>query len=179
MADNNTNGQNGNGFHRLHDYMATLLAPTSKGTASRRAWGIEVENVWVPYFTATNVNGLTSVPTDVLGKPLRLARSKDGAIRFSDSGRPVMRVAPELNDSISLARANFVASLQAYTGMTVTERPEDYRAVVEAAQNAAMPIAEKEFDDLAEAARIFLENSHKDEAVPESAPSPKSKAKVA
>jgi hypothetical protein len=162
MADNNTNGHNGNG---LHNYMVALLAPVSKTAGSRRAWGIAVEDVWVPYFTATNVKGITHLEPDVLGKPLRLAKNKDGSVRFSDSGRPVMRMAKDLNTQISVARDNFVASLQAYTGMVMEERPEDYKDEVELAQAAAIPIFQKEASDIQEANRLLLAISH-----PEAAP---------
>lgn len=171
MADNNTNGHNGNG--QLRGYMASLLAPVSKRAGSRRAWGIAVEDVWVPYFTATNVDGLTSLPSDALGKPLRLAKNKDGSVRFSDSGRPVMRVAKELNQEIGVARDNFVASLQTYTGMVMDERADDYKREVELAQAAAMPIFQQETSDIDEANRLLLANSHRPEAAGEAKPKSK------
>ena len=121
--------------------------------------------------------GETGVPDDVLGMPLRLAKSKDGAIRFSDSGRPVMRVAPELNAQIGIVRENFVASLQAYTGMVQDERPDDYKGQVDAAQQAAQPIFEKTKEDIDQAIELLkaaeaAKNSHSAQTPPETAAAP-------
>jgi hypothetical protein len=146
---NSTNGHNGNGD--MAGYIKALLMPTTRRSGERRAWSIGVESVWVPFFLATNVAGETALPSDVLGMPLRLAKSKDGAVRFSNSGRPVLKVAPELNAHIGIVRENFVAGLQSYTGMVQQERPDDYKAHVEDAQRAALPIAEATKRDIEEA----------------------------
>jgi hypothetical protein len=79
-------------------YIKALLAPTGSSRTLRRAWSIDVESVWVPFFTATNVMGETDLADDVLGAPIRLAKDKDGEVRFTQSGRPVMRVHKDLSD---------------------------------------------------------------------------------
>ena len=84
------------------DYIKALLVPPTSGGGSRRAWSIDVESTWVPFFTATNVMGETTLPEEVLGAPIRLAKSPDGDVRFTKTGRPVMRVAPELNSQIAI-----------------------------------------------------------------------------
>ena len=130
--------------------------------------------VWVPFFSATNVMGETNVPDGVLGMPLRLAKYKGGAIRFSDSGRPVMRVAPELNAQIGIVRENLVASLRAYTGMVQDERPDEYKGLVDAAQQAAQPCFEKTKEDSDQAIELLkaaeaAKNSHSAQTPPETA----------
>lgn len=148
---NSANGHNGNGNGNMAGYINALLMPTTRKSGERRAWSIGVESVWVPFFLATNVARETALPDDVLGMPLRLAKSKDGAVRFSNSGRPVLKVAPELNAQIGVVRDNFVAGLQNYTGMVQTERPDDFKTQVEAAQRAAIPIAEATKRDIQDA----------------------------
>lgn len=122
------------------NYIKALLAPTKSSRGSRRAWSIDVESVWVPFFTATNVMGETNLADDVLGAPIRLAKGKDGEVRFTTSGRPVMRLHPELNAQIGMVRENFVAGLQAYTGSVQEERPDAYGDQVTKAQAAGQPI---------------------------------------
>lgn len=174
MSTTNNGHTNGNG---LPGYVHTLLTPTGRNPQERKSWSVGVESVWVPFFAATNVMGETSVPDDVLGMPLRLAKLKDGAIRFSDSGRPVMRVAPELNAQIGIVRENFVASLQAYTGMVQDERPDEYKGQVDAAQQAARPILEKTQADIDHAVELLkaaeaARNTHGTETLPETAAAP-------
>ena len=131
-------------------YIKALLAP-NKSRGSRRAWSIDVESVWVPFFTATNVMGETDLPDDVLGAPIRLARSKDGEIRFNDSGRPITRVHPDLNAQVTLVRENFVAGLQAYTGSVQEERPDAYGEHVARQYAAGQPIEGQELHEVAQA----------------------------
>ena len=40
--------------------------------------------------------GDTAIPSEALGAPLRLGYNKDGTVKFSNSGKPVIRVAKEL-----------------------------------------------------------------------------------
>ena len=130
------------------DYIKALLVPPTSGGASRRAWSIDVETTWVPFFTATNVMGETQLPDEVLGAPIRLAKSPDGDVRFTKTGRPIMRVAPELNAQIGIVRENFVAGLQAYTGSVMEERPDAYGVQVAAQQSAGNPLTEQDGSDV-------------------------------
>ena len=142
------------------DYIKALLVPPTSGGASRRAWSIDVESTWVPFFTATNVMGETSLPEEVLGAPIRLAKSPDGDVRFTKTGRPVMRVAPELNSQIAIVRENFVAGLQSYTGSVMEERPDAYGLQVAANQAAGNPLIGQDGSDglaAVEAAKAALE----------------------
>ena len=130
------------------DYIKALLVPPTSGGASRRAWSIDVESTWVPFFTATNVMGETALPEEVLGAPIRLAKSPDGDVRFTKTGRPIMRVAPELNAQIGIVRENFVAGLQSYTGSVMEERPDAYGSQVAAQQAVGNPLMEQDGSDV-------------------------------
>ncbi len=107
---------------------------------TRKVWSIALETTWIPFFTAANVVGETSIPADVLGAPLRLAKDKDGTVRFSQNGRPVLRVHKDLNDQIRMARENFEASLVTFAVDTQKAMPEAYKAQVLKSLEAAVPI---------------------------------------
>jgi hypothetical protein len=154
-------------------YIKALLAPTGNSRTSRRAWSIDVESVWVPFFTATNVMGETNLPDDVLGAPIRLAKGKDGEVRFTQSGRPVMRVHPELNALVGVVRENFVAGLQSYVGSVQNERPDAYGVQVAKQQAAGHLIVEAdqlEFLEAVEKQRLEAEAAAKAEVQVETAP---------
>jgi hypothetical protein len=128
-----------------------MLAPSSK-PISRKAWGIDVATLWVPYFTAARAIGAlddVELPDDALGAPFRLRRDPDtNEVKFSRSGRPLFTVAPHLNDMVNRARDNYVAGLMEHTRMVMDERPEAYRDQVERQHKAGTPINAKEQDDL-------------------------------
>jgi hypothetical protein len=128
-----------------------MLAPSSKAI-SRKAWGIDVSTLWVPYFTAARAIGAlddVELPDDALGAPFRLRRDPDtNEVKFSRSGRPMFTVAPHLNDMVNRARDNYVAGLMEHTRMVMDERPEAYRDQVERQHKAGTPINAKEAADL-------------------------------
>jgi hypothetical protein len=133
------------------NYIKSLLAPNTKKPQGRKVWSIDLETVWLPFFTATNVLGDTSIPSDALGCPMRLAYDKAGAVRFSQSGRPVIRVARELSDNVKMVRDNFTANLISYAGEVMTEHSEDYKAQVELAVKAGQHIAQHDQSELSKA----------------------------
>jgi len=133
-------------------YIKSLLQQgNGKKGPSRKVWSIDLETTWVPFFTATNVMAETSVPSDELGAPLRLVKAKDGTVKFTQSGRPSMRIAPVLNGHIRMVRENVTASLQAFAGKVMEERKDDYKAEVEKAQKAAIPVHEAQEKAIADA----------------------------
>ena len=121
--------------------------PDTKNT-DRKVWSVSLGSVWLPYFMAQNATGVTSIPHDVLGAPLRLAREKDGTPRFSQSGRPVLRVNKELNDQIKMVRENFAFGLMVHAEQVKAKYPEAYKAQVDAAKAAGAPLVQKDSDDL-------------------------------
>ncbi len=133
------------------NYIKSLLMPNGRKPTGRKVWSIDLELVWLPFFTATNVMGDTALPHDALGAPLRLAYAADGSVKFSKSGRPVTKVAKELADSVRLVRENFTANLVNYAGTVIAERAEEYRNHVELAQQAGKPIIDHDKAELEKA----------------------------
>ena len=140
-------------------YIKNLLMPTTKSPTGRRVWSIDLETVWLPFFTSTNTMGDTALPLDALGCPIRLAYDKDGSVKFSKNGRPVTRVAKPISDSVNLIRQNFVANLQQYAEQVATERQEDYARQVGLAVTAGEPIHAHDKAELDKAIQLQLEEA--------------------
>jgi len=143
------------------NYIKSLLTPTTKQPQGRRVWSIDLERVWLPFFTATNTMGDTAIPSEAIGCPLRLGYDKAGAVRFTQAGRPVVRVAKELGDSVRLVRDNFTANLLNYAGSVIKDNAEGYKTQVALARKAGEPIAQHDRLQLLQA----LEAKAKAEAV--------------
>ncbi len=126
-------------------YIKALVTPKAqKAGTSRRVWSIDLETVWLPFFTATNTMGDTAIPHDALGAPLRLGYNKDGTVKFSLSGKPVIRVAKDLSDTVRMVRDNFTAGLMAYANGVITENPEAYKAEIAKSYEAGKPITARD-----------------------------------
>jgi len=141
------------------NYIRNLLLPQAKTAQARRVWSIDLETVWLPFFTATNTMGDTAIPSDALGSPIRLAYDKDGSVKFSQSGRPVSKVAKPLADSVTLVRQNFVANLQNYAQQVADGRQEDFAKQVELAQQAGKPIIARDRQELDKAVQLQIEEA--------------------
>jgi len=123
------------------NYIKSLILPhNGQKPITRRVWSIDLMMVWLPFLTATNTAGETNLPPDALGAPLRLAYNPDGSVKFSKAGRPVMKVAKDIADTVRLMRDNFTANLLSYTSDVMNEMPEEYKAQIEVAQSAGEPI---------------------------------------
>ena len=138
-------------------YIKSLLIPSTRKPQGRRVWSIDLEAVWLPFFTATNTMGDTAIPSAALGCPLRLGYDKTGAVRFSQAGRPVVRVVKEIGDSVKLVRDNFTANLLNYAGSVISERGDDYKAQIALAQKAGEPIFQHDRIELDNAIRAKAE----------------------
>jgi len=132
-------------------YIATLVRPMGKQSSERKAWSVGINTTWIPFFTACNLQGVTFIPAEALGCPMRLGYGKDGSVRFGNNGKPVIRVAPELAGSIHLVRENFIAGLQNYASQIAKDNAEAYASLVAHNQAKGLPIAEKQNADLAKA----------------------------
>ncbi len=153
------------------NYIKSLLLPTTKATQERKAWSIPLETVIVPFFTATNTMGDSTIPHDALGAPLRLARDKDGSVRFGNNGKPVIRIAKPLSQAVTIMRENFVANLKNYAETVKAEKSDEYAMQVEMAQEAAKPIQEQEQTDLDKAVKLRLADTvNKAEIEPDTEP---------
>ena len=140
-------------------YIKSLLQPTTKRESGRKVWSIDLQYVWLPFFTATNVQGDTTMPKEAIGAPLRLAKDKDGSVKFKKDGRPVLKVAGELSDGIRMVRENFVAGLVNYAGQVMKQRPDDYKAESAACQAAGAPIIHKANEDITKAQLAAVEQT--------------------
>jgi len=131
--------------------IASLLRPSVKRTGGRKVWGLDLETTLVPFFTAEAVEGHAYIPPEVLGCPLRLQRNDDGEVKFSKTGKPVIRVAQEMGNMVRLMRENLEANLQAHAIEVKTAKPEEYTKAVKLNQTLGKPIAERDSLDLAAA----------------------------
>ena len=141
------------------NYIKSLLTPTTKQPQGRKVWSIDLQQVWLPFFTATNTMGDTAIPSEAIGCPLRLGYDKAGQVRFSQAGRPVIRIAKEIADNVRLVRENFTAGLQGYANMVITQNPEGYKAEVEKAREAGQPIVQKDKANLEQAIAKAMEEA--------------------
>ena len=128
-----------------------LLQPITHKPQGRKVWSIDLETVWLPFFTATNVEHKTEITPDVLGSPLRLQYDKTGTVRFSQSGKPVIRVAKELSDNVNMVKANFEQSLIAHANGVKMALPTDYKAQTDLAVKMALPIIAHDRNELSKA----------------------------
>ncbi len=141
------------------NYIKSLLKANNSRPQGRKVWSIDLETVWLPFFTATNTMGDTRIPHEALGAPLRLDYNDDGAVKFSKSGKPVIRVAKDISDNVKLVRENFVAGLQAYANTVITENTEAYKAEVAKAVEAGKPIVANDREKLNEAMNKAVEQA--------------------
>jgi hypothetical protein len=125
------------------EYIAMLLNPAPSKPQGRKVWSVDLETVWLPFFTASNVMGKTVIPPEALGAPLRLAYGKDGVAKFNpNTGKPVIRVAKELGAGVKMVRENFIANLQHFSATVRKAEPDKYKAEVSTSIEAGKPIRE-------------------------------------
>ena len=62
----------------------------------RRAVSLLEHPAWIPFFEACNKERITNLPQSALDRGLYLQTDSEGEIKFTRSGRPQMRLAPEL-----------------------------------------------------------------------------------
>ena len=140
-------------------YIKALLMPNGRKPAGRKVWSIDLETIWLPFFTSTNTLGDTQISPDALGAPLRLAYDADGSVKFSKTGRPITRVAKDLADNVRMVRENFATALQSYANEVITENPDGYNEQVELARQAGEPIIAKDKANLDNALAKAMEQA--------------------
>jgi len=145
-------------------YIATLVRPLPKSaTSERKLWSIGLNTTWLPFFTATNLQGATFIPAEAMGCPMRLVVGKDGEVKFTESGKPRLGVAKELSGAIRLVRENFVANLQNYAEKIANENADAYKGLVSKYIETGRPIAEAQNEKMVAA----IAARHAAEAMPE------------
>ena len=138
-------------MEKTPSYIKALLLPNNRRPAGRKVWSIDLELVWLPFFSATNIMGDTRIPHDALGAPLRLAYNADGSVKFSKTGRPITKVAKDLSDNIRMVRDNFTAGLLSYANGVINKKANEYNELVELATKAGEPILTKDKANLEQA----------------------------
>jgi len=83
-------------------------------------------------------------------------------VRFSQTGRPVVRVAKELSDNVRLVRDNFTANLVSFAGEVMENNPNEYKAQLEQSNKAGLPIAQHDSKALSEALEARAEAEAKE-----------------
>ena len=162
-------------------YISALVKPLPGRGSDRRAWSIPLAGVWLPFFTATNTAGETAIEAEALGAPLRLQYEKDGTPKFSQNGKPVIRIVKELSEQIRLVRENFMAGLLSYAQTVQKAMPDEFKAQVEVAQKAGETITTKDATALTAYFEVLKAKAAADqaEAKAEAETKPKAKPKKA
>jgi hypothetical protein len=133
------------------EFIKKLTAPVAqKQQSARKIWSIDLP-VFVNYFTATSATGDKVVDAAALGAPLRVAYDKDGQVKFSSTGKPIIRIAKELNQAVRDTREQFAATLVAFAQDTAKNRPAEFKAQLELQTRAGQPIVEADKQNLADA----------------------------
>jgi len=141
-------------------YIKNLLRPNGQKPSGRKVWSIDLESVWLPFFTATNTEGITLIPSEALGAPLRLAYELDGSVKFnSKTGKPVIKVVKDVSDQVRLVRENFVAGLQQYVTSVQSKEGEAYKEQVRLNIEAGTPIRERDREALDTAIAEMVERA--------------------
>ncbi len=163
-------------------YIKSLLLPTTRKAQERRVWSIALETVWLPFFTATNTVGDSSIPLDALGAPIRLGYAKDGSVKFRDNGNPVTVVTKPIRDAVALVRENFVAQLKAHAHEIATSMPEQYNNTVKLSIKAGEPILAHDRTELDKAVQqqlaTAMAEAQKGAAVADGEPQPTGETEV-
>lgn len=141
------------------NYIKNLLLPSTKAPQGRRVWSIDLEQVWLPFLTATNIMGDTAIPQDALGAPLRLSYDKDGSVRFGRSGRPITKVAKPIAQTVTLVRENFVANLKDYAHQVIESQPDAYNEHIASQRVAGEPILQHDTEEMDKAIQLQIENA--------------------
>ena len=130
---------------KIPTYIKSLLRPSVAKPQGRKSWGIDLETVWIPFFTATNCQGETTIPHEALGAPIRLQYHDDGTVKFNDkTGKPVQRIAQDLSEAIKLVRENFTATLIQHSGRVANGMKDEYNAQVRMNREAGEPIINRD-----------------------------------
>ena len=155
-------------------YIKSLIIPRNgQKVRDRRAWGIELSRVWLPFLTACNTQGELAIPADALGAPLRLAYNADGSVKFSKTGRPVYRVAKDIADNIRLIKDNFTYNLLDYASQVKDDMPDQFQAQIDTALKAGAPIIQRDTHKLDRAIAQATAQALKEAKSPKAAAPPK------
>lgn len=146
-------------MNKTPNYIKSLLLPSTKAPQGRRVWSIDLEQVWLPFLTATNIMGDTAIPQDALGAPLRLAYDKDGSVRFGRNGRPITKIAKPIAQTVTLVRENFVANLKDYAHQVIESQPDAFTEHIASQRVAGEPILQHDKEEMDKAIQLQIEHA--------------------
>jgi len=134
-----------------NEYIHSILKHVQKKQSDKKVWSIGLNTVWIPFFTASNINGETEITPDALGYPLRLQYDKNtGSVKFS-KGKPIIRVARELADAVSMARLNFEANCLQYATDTAKDNPDAFKKHQALCAKMGTPLRQHDNEELTKA----------------------------
>ncbi len=141
------------------NYIKSLLLPSTKPPQGRKAWSIDLETVWLPFLTSTNLMGDTAIPHDALGAPLRLAYDKDGSVKFNRNGRPITKIAKPIAQTVSLVRENFVANLKDYASSVAEAHSDAFNKQIVLQRKAGEPIIQHDNNEMDKAIQLQIDQA--------------------
>jgi len=124
------------------DFIQALFAPKAPKSVDKKTWGISVNTVFVPLFTASNADGLTAISNEAIGAPYRIARDTDGTPKLSASGKPIIRLNKDFAEQVGLQRENYVAQAMTYVAKVAKSKANAYATEVAHNREAGTPIVE-------------------------------------
>ena len=107
------------------NYIHTLMKPSPNKIKDRSVWGLPLQGLWIPFFTATNTVGESHINAGSLGRPLRLAVGKDGVPKLKDDGTPRYTVDKEISNGVKGVKDNFAFGLMAFISSTQKTMPAE------------------------------------------------------
>ena len=122
----------------------TLMKPSPNKVKDRSVWGLPLQQLWIPFFMATNTVGESHINAGSLGCPLRLAVGKDGVPKLKDDGTPRYTVDKEISNAVKTVKDNFAFGLMAFIASTQKAMPNEYKAQVEATQTEGAKVQEQD-----------------------------------
>ena len=140
-------------------YIKSLVSPTAQKPQGRKVWNIDLKEVWIPFFLATNAQGDTAIPSADIGYPIQLGvDKKTGEVRFSKAtGKPIYRVSKGISDGVKMVRDNQIAGMLAFVGQVEEENPDGYAEQVRLADKMGAPLANHDNALLQEAMEAIAE----------------------
>ncbi len=126
------------------NFVHTLMKPSPNKAKDRSVWGLPLQGLWIPFFTATNTVGESHIDAGALGCPLRLSVGKDGVPKLKDDGTPRYQVDKKIGDAVNGVKDNFAFGLMAFVASTQKAMPNEYKAQVAAVQKAGEKVLEQD-----------------------------------
>jgi hypothetical protein len=123
-----------------NEMVVEMVKGTGKKQAEKRVWSIPLESTLLPFFTATNAQGITQIDRDAIGSPLRVAKKEDGTPRISKAGKLTIQVAKPIRDQVGKMRDSYIASINQYVTGYIASNKETFQKEASACVDAGRPV---------------------------------------